>query len=66
MRFLGLILDGRKDDLGIPERLTKAGAIAGLFKRIEKALRDAGYIAISGQLVGGQHIGRRAKAAQFR
>jgi transposase, IS5 family len=55
MRFLGLGLHDKAPDAktiwAFRERLTRAGAIDGLFKRFEKALQDAGYIAMSGQLV---------------
>ncbi|WP_424934476.1 IS5 family transposase [Amaricoccus macauensis] len=55
MRFLGLGLHDRVPDAktiwAFRERLTKAGAITDLFKRFDEALRDAGYIAMSGQLV---------------
>jgi IS5 family transposase len=33
------------------EKLTKAGAIKELFDRFDAALRDAGYIAMSGRIV---------------
>ena len=33
------------------ERLTRAGAIDGLFRRFDAAIREAGYIAMSGQIV---------------
>jgi hypothetical protein len=33
------------------EKLTKAGAIEGLFARFDAALRASGYIAMSGQIV---------------
>lgn len=55
MRFLGLGLHDRVPDAktiwAFRERLTKAGAIDGLFKRFDAVIRDAGYIAMSGQLV---------------
>jgi len=55
MRFLGLGLHDRVPDAktiwAFRERLTKAGVVSDLFKRFEKALHDAGYIAMSGQLV---------------
>jgi transposase, IS5 family len=55
MRFLGLGLHDKVPDArtiwAFRERLTRAGAIDGLFKRFEKALQDAGYIAMSGPLV---------------
>jgi len=33
------------------ERLTKAGAIEDLFERFDAMLREAGYIAMSGEIV---------------
>ena len=55
MRFLGLglsdrVLDARTIWL-FREKLTKAGAIQPLFDRFDMALRAAGYIAMSGQIV---------------
>jgi IS5 family transposase len=55
MRFLGLSLgDGVPDATTIwlfRERLVKAGAIKRLFDRFDQAVRDAGYIPMSGQIV---------------
>jgi len=55
MRFLGLGLSDRvPDDRTIwlfRERLTKAGAVEPLFARFEAMLREAGYIAMAGQIV---------------
>lgn len=55
MRFLGLGLSDRVPDARtiwlFRERLTKAGAIETLFERFDTMLRDAGYIAMSGQIV---------------
>ena len=55
MRFLGLGLQDKVPDAktiwAFRERLTRARAIDALFARFETALRDAGYIAMSGQLV---------------
>ena len=55
MRFLGLGLSDRVPDARtiwlFRERLTKAGAIKALFERFDTMLRDAGYIAMSGQIV---------------
>lgn len=54
MRVLGLGLSDRVPDARtiwlFRERLTKAGAIKALFERFDTMLRDAGYIAISGQI----------------
>ena len=55
MRFLRLGLSDRVPDARtiwlFRERLTKAGAIERLFERFDAMLRDAGYIAMSGQIV---------------
>jgi transposase, IS5 family len=55
MRFLGLSLSDRVPDARtiwlIREKLTKAGAISRLFERFDAMLREAGYIAMSGQIV---------------
>lgn len=55
MRFLGLGLGDRVPDAKtiwlFRERLTRAGAIGGLFTRFDRAIREAGYIAMSGQIV---------------
>ncbi len=55
MRFLGLKLSDKVPDAKtiwkFRDRLTRAGAIDALFRRFESALREAGYIAMSGQIV---------------
>jgi IS5 family transposase len=55
MRFLGLGLSDRVPDARtiwlFREKLSKAGAIKGLFERFDAALRAAGYIAMSGQII---------------
>ena len=55
MRFLGLGLADRVPDAktiwAFRERLVKAGAIEALFTRFDLAIRDAGYIPMSGQIV---------------
>ena len=55
MRFLGLGLNDPVPDAKtiwmFRERLTRAGAINGLFRRFDAAIRAAGYIAMSGQTV---------------
>ena len=55
MRFLGLGLPDRVPDARtiwlFREKLTRVGAIKGLFERFEAALKAAGYIAMSGQIV---------------
>ena len=55
MRFLGLALGDRVPDATtiwlFRERLAKADAIEGLFARFDAAVRAAGYIPMSGQIV---------------
>ena len=55
MRFLGLTLGERVPDAKtiwlFRERLTRAGLIETLFDRFDQAVRAAGYIAMSGQIV---------------
>jgi IS5 family transposase len=55
MRFLGLSLADRVPDARtiwlFREKLTKADAIKPLFDRFDTALRQAGYIAMGGQIV---------------
>jgi len=55
MRFLELGLADRVPDARtiwlFREKLTKAGAIKTLFERFDATLRQAGYIAMSGQIV---------------
>jgi IS5 family transposase len=55
MRFLGLGLADRVPDARtiwlFREKLTKADAIKTLFQRFDATLRQAGYIAMSGQIV---------------
>jgi IS5 family transposase len=55
MRFLGLGLEDRVPDARtiwlFREKRTTAGAIKGLFERFDAMLRQAGYIAMSGQIV---------------
>jgi IS5 family transposase len=55
MRFLGLSLADRVPDARtiwlVREKLTKADAIKPLFERFDAALRQAGYIAMGGQIV---------------
>lgn len=55
MRFLGLELGDRVPDANtvwtFREQLTKAGAIEALFKLFDAALKSAGYLAMSGQIV---------------
>ncbi len=55
MRFLGLGLGDRVPDArtiwAFRERLTQAGAIERLFGRFDQALREAGYVAMSDQIV---------------
>lgn len=55
MRFLGLTLGDRVPDAKtiwlFRERLVRAGAIEGLFRQFDAVIREAGYIAMSGQLI---------------
>ena len=55
MRFLGLGLSDRVPDARtiwlFRGKLTKAGAIKTLFERFDATLRQAGFIAMSGQIV---------------
>lgn len=55
MRFLGLGLSDKVPDAktiwAFRERLTQAGAIEALFGRFDRAIREAGYIPMSGQIV---------------
>ena len=55
MRFLGLGLTDRVPDAktiwAFRERLMKAGAIEALFTRFDLAIRAAGYIPMSGQII---------------
>jgi IS5 family transposase len=55
MRFLGLSLADRVPDARTiwlyREKLTRAGAIEGLFARFDQALRASSFIAMSGQIV---------------
>jgi IS5 family transposase len=55
MRFLGLALEDRVADAKTVwlyrEQLTQAGAILRLFEHFDAALRAAGYLAMSGQIV---------------
>jgi IS5 family transposase len=55
MRFLGLTLADKAPDAktiwAFRERLTRAGAIEGLFKRFDDHVKASGYLATSGQIV---------------
>lgn len=55
MRFLGLKLSDKVPDAKtiwkFRDRLTQSNAIDALFARFESALREAGYIAMSGQII---------------
>lgn len=55
MRFLGLALADSVPDANtiwtFREALKKAGAIDALFRRFDEALRSAGFLAMSGQIV---------------
>jgi IS5 family transposase len=55
MRFVGLAFEDRVPDAKtiwlFREQLTRAGATVRLFARFDAALRDAGYLAMGGQIV---------------
>ena len=55
MRFLGLSLADTVPDANtiwtFREAVKKAGAVAGLFRRFDEALRAAGFLAMGGQIV---------------
>jgi transposase, IS5 family len=55
MRFCGLALEDRVPDAKtiwlFREQLTRTGAIERLFQRFDAVLRDAGYLAMGGQIV---------------
>ena len=55
MRFCGLSLADPVPDANtlwdFREALIKAGALDGLFERLDRAIRDAGYLPMSGQIV---------------
>jgi IS5 family transposase len=55
MRFAGLALEDRVPDAKtlwlFREQLTRAGAVERLFARFDAVLRDAGYLAMGGQIV---------------
>jgi transposase, IS5 family len=55
MRFLGLSLEDRVPDAKtiwlFREQLTRAGAVDRLFQRFDAVLRNAGYLAMGGQIV---------------
>ena len=62
MRFLGLGLSDRVPDARtiwlFREKLTKAGAIKTLFERFDATLRQAGFIAMSGQLDASKNLAK--------
>jgi transposase, IS5 family len=69
MRFCGLALHDAVPDAKTiwlyREQLTKAGAIQRLFERFDAALRDAGYLAMGGQIVDATVIeARRPRLTQ--
>src|SRR4249920_2041528 len=55
MRFLGLGLTDKVPDAktiwAFRERLTRAGAVEVLFARFDRAIREAGYLPMAGQIV---------------
>jgi hypothetical protein len=77
LRFVALALEDRVPDAKtlwlFREQLTRAGAIEGLFRRFDAVLRDAGYLAMGGQIVDASVIQvrrpwptrRRSKVAAY-
>ena len=67
MRFLGLDLSDRGPDARtiwlFREKPTKAGAIEALFDRFEAALRAAGFLAMSGQIIDASLVAAPAQHA---
>jgi IS5 family transposase len=55
MRFVGLELGDRVPDANtlwtFREALTRAGAVQTLFERFDATLKEAGYLAMSGQII---------------
>jgi IS5 family transposase len=69
MRFLGLALEDRVPDAKtiwlFREQLTRAGVVERLFHRFDALLRDAGYLAMGGQIVDATVIqARRPRLSQ--
>ena len=69
MRFLGLALEDRVPDAKtiwlLREQLTRVGAVERLFARFNAVLRDAGYLAMGGQIVDATVIqARRPRLSQ--
>jgi transposase, IS5 family len=69
MRFLGLALEDRVPDAKtiwlLREQLTRAGAVERLFRRFDAMLREAGYLAMGGQIVDATVIqARRPRLSQ--
>jgi IS5 family transposase len=69
MRFLGLALEDRVPDAKtiwlFREQLTRAGAVERLFQRFDAVLRDAGYLAMGGQIVDATVVqARRPRLSQ--
>ncbi len=66
MRFLGLGLADKAPDAKTiwmaHERLTKASAIDALFARFDRAVREAGYIPMSGQILDASLVPVRSSA----
>ncbi len=63
MRFLGLGLTDKVPDAktiwAFRERLTRSGAIEALFARFDRAIREAGYIPMAGQIVDASLVSAR-------
>ena len=69
MRFLGLALEDRVPDAKtiwlFREQLTRAGAVERLFRRFDAMRREAGYLAMGGQIVDATVIqARRPRLSQ--
>jgi transposase, IS5 family len=69
MRFLDLALEDRVPDAKtiwlFREQLTRAGTVERLFQRFDAVLRDAGYLAMGGQIVDATVIqARRPRLSQ--
>ncbi len=63
MRFLGLELSDKVPDAKTiwlyREQLARVGAIEGLFERFDRSLREAGYLAMGGQIVDATVVNAR-------
>lgn len=70
MRFRGLDLHGRVPDARkiwlFREQLTKTGAVERLFGRFDAHLREAGYLAMGGQMIDVEPLERHWSERQWR